>query len=199
MKMVSAKTYRFVRLGLSFIMRLAHPVVRVRGRENLPEGPAVLCCNHSSFSDPIWVQVAAKLKRLPRTMAKKELLEIPVLGWLYTKLGAFPVDRTGRDIAAVRTAMNTLREGNKVLIFPEGTRIRKGKVSEPHNGALMIAAHEHVPVVPIYLTAHKHFFGRIDVVFGEAYKLACEKPKAEELTEMTQSLMKRIYAMGENL
>lgn len=199
MKLISVKAYSAVKALVGALMRLAHPVVRVQGRENLPEGAAVLCCNHSAFSDPIWVLLAMKTKQPPRIMAKKELLETPALGWLYRKLGAFPVDRGNRDIAAIRTAMSALKNGEKLLIFPEGTRIRHGKVAAPHNGALMIAAREQAPVVPIYLTAKKHFWGRIDIVFGAPFTPDSAKPTQDELTARTQEMMAQIYAMGEEL
>lgn len=199
MKLISAGAYAVLRSTVGFFMRLAHPVFRVYGKENLPEGAAVLCCNHSAFSDPIWVLVAMKSKLPPRIMAKKELIETPVLGWLYRKLGAFPVDRGNRDIAAVRTSMNALRHGEKLLIFPEGTRIRHGKVAAPHNGALMIAAREQVPIVPIYLSTDKRFLRRVDIVFGKPFTMDTVKPKQDELTARTQEMMAQIYAMGEAL
>lgn len=199
MKLISAGAYAVLRSTVGFFMRLAHPVFRVHGRENLPEGAAVLCCNHSAFSDPIWVLVAMKSELPPRIMAKKELIETPVLGRLYRKLGAFPVDRGNRDIAAVRTAMNALRNGEKLLIFPEGTRIRHGKTAEPHNGALMIAARERAPIVPIYLSTDKRFLRRVDIVFGKPFTTDTKKPTQDELTEQTRKMMNDIYAMGEEL
>lgn len=199
MKRVSAGTYTVIKWIVGLAMRLMHPRFKINGRERVPDGPAVYCCNHSSLSDPIWVLLALDQRLPPRIMAKKELLDMPFLGWLYRKMGAFPVDRGNRDIAAIRTAMTALREGDPLLIFPEGTRIRNGKTSEPHNGALMIAAREEVPVVPIYLTAHKRFWHRIDVVFGEPFTIPSARPTQDELTEQTRNMMKTIYAMGEKL
>lgn len=199
MKMMPHWEYRALRAVLYGALRLVHPVVRIRGRENLPEGAAMLCCNHSSFSDPIWVIVGGNFDELPRTMAKKELSKNIPLWYLYRRLGAFAVDREGRDIAALQTAMHTLREGKKVLIFPEGTRMRPGKEVHPHSGAVMLAARQNVPLVPIYLTAKKRFWGPIDLIFGKPiiYPFAGRKATAEELDSATQELMAAIYAMGE--
>ena len=108
-------------------------------------------------------------KRIFRIMAKKELFDIPVLGWLITKVGAFPVDRQISDINAQKTALQLLKSGDKLLIFPEGTRIRNGKESHPHGGAVMIAARMGVPIVPVYLSTDKRFWRPLDVVFGEPY------------------------------
>ncbi len=199
MKIMPHWEYRAFRGVLNFLFHIAHPVIRVRGRENLPQGAAMLCCNHSSFSDPIWVIIGGNFDELPRTMAKKELSEIKPLWYLYRRLGAFSVDRGKSDIAALQTAMHTLRDGNKVLIFPEGTRMREGKEVHPHNGAVMLAARQNVPVVPIYLTAKKRFFGPINLIFGEpmTFPFAGRRATTEELDGATAELMAAIYALGE--
>ena len=199
MKPVTGWSYRSICAFLRACLRFMHPIIHVRGRENLPQGAAMLCCNHSSFSDPIWVIVFGKCPTLPRSMAKKELLESPIMGWLYRKLGAFPVDRGHADIGAVKTAMQTLKSGDKVLIVPEGTRIKKGKISEPHSGALMIATRMKVPVVPVYLSTKKHFWQPVKLIYGTPYfpEYAGAKPTQEELESLTAELMQKIYAMGE--
>jgi len=201
MKLFSARTFRFLRAIVLFFLHIAHPVIRVKGRENIPDTPVILACNHSAFSDPIFVIVCADLPTLPRTMAKKQLLHIPVLGWLYRKLGAFPVDRDGADVAAIKTAMKTLRNGNKLLIFPEGTRIRKGKQSEPHSGTMLIATRTQTPVLPIYLTKRKRLFRKIDLVFGEPYlpETAEKRATEQELTALSADLLNKIYRLGEGL
>lgn len=198
-EMFSQRTYRILRAFLAAWLRILHPVIHVHGRENIPEGPCMLCCNHSSFSDPVWVIVYGKLSRLPRIMAKQELMKLPVLGWLYRKLGAFPVDRGATDLKAVQTTLKTLREGNRVLIFPEGTRVRKGKKVEAHSGALLMANRAKVPVVPIYVSTKKHLFSRINLCFGEPYfpEYAAAKATPEELTLRSAELLEKIYAMGD--
>lgn len=65
------KFYHAVFWPIRILMGFAHPIVHVRGLENIPDGPAVICCNHSSFSDAIWVIVCSHQKRIFRTMAKK--------------------------------------------------------------------------------------------------------------------------------
>ena len=198
MKPVSGWSYRFICAFLRGCLRFMHPIIHIKGREKLPQGAAMLCCNHSAFSDPIWVIVFGKCPTLPRSMAKKELLEKPVLGWLYRKLGAFPVDRGHADIGAIKTAMKTLKNNDKVLIFPEGTRVRKGKVSEPHSGALMIATRTKAPIVPVYLSTKKHFWQSVTLCYGKPYTPVCEdaKPTQEELERLTAELMDKIYAIG---
>lgn len=201
MKMFSKRAYRVLRVCLLVVMRIWHPIIRVRGKENIPEGAAVMCCNHSAFSDPVWIIVYGNLPVLPRTMAKKEAIKTPVIGALYQKLGGFPVDRNGADISAVKTAMKTLKEGNKLIIFPEGTRIRGGKKSEPHNGAMLIAARTKAPVVPIFLSTKKRPFSKVDLVFGKPYnpEFSDKHPSTDEMDKLSADLMEQIYKMGENL
>lgn len=201
MKEFSQRFYHFIFWPLRIIFALKHPVLRVHGKENIPEGAAIVCCNHSAFSDPIWVMFAAHPKRIFRTMAKKELFSHKILGFLITKVGAFPVDRSTSDINAVKTSMQILKSGDKLLIFPEGTRIRKGKTSAPHGGAVMIAARMGVPIVPVYLSTDKRFFRPLDVVFGEPYHPhpSDRRVSNEELDALSQDMMQRIYALKETL
>ena len=112
MKEFSQRFYHFIFWPLRIIFALKHPVLRVHGKENVPEGAAIVCCNHSAFSDPIWVMFAAHPKRIFRTMAKKELFSHKILGFLITKVGAFPVDRATSDINAVKTSMQILKSGD---------------------------------------------------------------------------------------
>ena len=201
MKEFSQRFYHFIFWPLRIIFALKHPVLRVHGKENVPEGAAIVCCNHSAFSDPIWVMFAAHPKRIFRTMAKKELFSHKILGFLITKVGAFPVDRSTSDINAVKTSMQILKSGDKLLIFPEGTRIRKGKTSAPHGGAVMIAARMGVPIVPVYLSTDKRIFRPLDVVFGEPYHPhpSDRRVSNEELDALSQDMMQRIYALKETL
>ena len=198
MNVLAGWKYRVARRILSFCMRVIHPITHVRGTEMLPQGAAMLCCNHTGITDPFWAIVVARLDRLPRTMAKKEIFKRPFFNWLYRKIGGFPVDREHTDVAAVKTAMQALRAEERVLIFPEGTRVKKGMKSEPHTGAMLIATRMKVPVVPIYVTAHRHLFCRVDVIYGEPYmpQYAGAKPTPDELQSLTDELFEKIRALG---
>lgn len=199
MKLFSDRTYRVLRWIAHMLMRVAHPVVRIHGRENVPEGAAVVAANHSAFSDVIWVHVAMKTKTIPMTMAKKELFGVFLLGKLFRKVGAFPVDREGNDIKAVKTSLKCLHDNNKLVIFPEGTRVRRGKTSNAHSGAMLLACRADAPVLPVYLTMKKRPFCPIDVIIGKPYKPSYEgaKPTGEELEHLTAEMMRTIYQMGD--
>ena len=191
--------YRALAPVVRLALRIGHPALRVEGRERIPEDAAVLCCNHSGMTDPVWVIAFGKLKCLPCIMAKKELFQNRFLAWFLGALGAFPVDRGAVDINAVKTSMQALKAGNKLLIFPEGTRVKEGMKVEPHSGALLIGARMKTPIVPVYLSRKRRLFSSVRVIFGEPYfpEYADSKPTNEELGLRTAELMEKIYQMGE--
>ena len=123
---------------------------RVEGLEHVPRtGGVLLVANHASYHDPPLVGCA--LPRPVHFMAKAELFRIPVLRSVLPKVGAFPVQRGGFDRGAVRRAIELLKAGEAVCLFPEGTRSRDGRLLPFQRGAGLIAVQAGVPVVPIGL------------------------------------------------
>jgi len=173
--------------------------VRARGRENIPEGPVVICPNHSTAGDPFYV-VFAFGRRFPmRAMAKIQIMRVPFVGWILGKAGVFGVDRGHNDMKAVKTALKTLKDGNKLLMFPEGTRVHGAEDVEAKTGAAMFAARTGTPLLPVYIPAKKKLFRPNTVVIGKPFlpEYAGRKPNAQELEAITDTLMERIYALGE--
>lgn len=179
---------------------LVHPG-RAIGRENIPDGPVLLCPNHTRLSDPLFVVFALTLKHRPQVMAKAELMEIPVLGWLLSKAGVFAVERGKSDVTAIKRAMKCLKSGDKLLIFPEGTRYKDGVMGEAKTGVAMLALRTGTPILPIYIPAKKKWFGRTPVVFGEPYLPQTETRhgSAQEYEEISKDLMARIAALKERV
>ena len=118
------------------------------GLEHIPKrGPVIIAANHRSFLDPF---VIATMARRPMYyVAKKEIFDIPVVGWLISMLGAFPVDRGAGDADMIATAKAILARGDIVLMFPEGTRTRPGSLGQPKRGVGRLALETGVPVVPL--------------------------------------------------
>lgn len=118
------------------------------GAEHVPRsGPAILAANHRSFLDPF--VIGAMARRPVYYMAKRELFAHRPLAWLLSSLGAFPVDRGAGDEQAMDTARALLERGECVVIFPEGTRIRRGPLSAPRRGVGRLALQSGARVVPI--------------------------------------------------
>ncbi len=136
---------------------LTWPVLRVlfrlraQGREHLPEGGYVLAANHNSNFDPWPLGIPLFPRRYLRFMAKSELFWTPFKQFAVAA-GAFPVRRGEHDTVALETATQLCREGHVVVMFPEGTRRKKGLrkkyEARAHTGAARIALDAGVPLVP---------------------------------------------------
>jgi glycerol-3-phosphate dehydrogenase (NAD(P)+) len=118
------------------------------GREHLPRtGPLLLAANHRSFLDPF--VIGTLVRRPVYYMAKRELFEKRWQAWILNALGAFPVDRGAGDRDAMQTAREILERGDCVVIFPEGTRVRRGPLGDPRRGIGRLALETGAAVAPI--------------------------------------------------
>lgn len=179
---------------------LFHPV-RAIGRENIPEGPAVICPNHSTAGDPFYVVFAFGRRWPMRAMAKAAIMRVPFVGWILGRAGVFGVERGAADMKAVKTALKFLKEGDKLLMFPEGTRVHEGEDAQAKAGAALFATRTGAPLLPVYIQRKKRRFRRNTVVIGEPYypEYAGRKPTAEELQTIARDLMDRVRALGEGV
>ena len=112
-------------------------------------GAAIICCNHTSGIDPLFIQSCCP--RLIRWMMAQEYLDLPVLSRVFRAVGVIPVARSGRDTAATRAALRALHHGQVLGIFPEG-RIEPGdELLEFQSGVALMAMKTGVPVYPVFL------------------------------------------------
>jgi 1-acyl-sn-glycerol-3-phosphate acyltransferase len=146
--------------------------LRVRGKENLPSsGGFVLTCNHVSSFDPWPLGMPIWPKVWLRFMAKSELYWWPAR-LVLDAAGAFKVRRGLADTEAIETAVRLAREGETVMMFPEGTRRTKGLVKKhearPRTGAARIALEAGVPLVPAAVAGTDRLlrFGPLRVAYG---------------------------------
>lgn len=196
-RLIGYATYGPVRL----LFRL-----RWRGLENLPQDSGfVLAANHTSNLDPWALGVPLFPRRWLRFMGKSELFK--VLGPFLKAAGAFPVRRGTGDQEAIRTAADLCRAGEIVVMFPEGTRRKKGLrkkyEARPHSGAARIALEAGVPLVPAAIKGADQVarFGPLRVVYGKPVPLddlAGREPR-EAATEATERLMAEIHRLEETL
>jgi len=184
---------------------LSWPVVkglyrlRARGLEHSPEGGFVLAANHTSNFDPWPLGIPFLPRRQLRFMAKAELFN-PIRAPILRAGGAFKVRRGEGDVEAMRTAAELAREGEIVVMFPEGTRRKKGLrkkfEARPHTGAARIALSADVPLVPAAIggTDRLSRLGPLSVAYGEPIDVSdLEGIDAKQAaTIATERLMKAI-------
>lgn len=160
--------YRFIRAIMIALSKTIFPCT-VYGRENIPQdGGFVLCFNHTSMSDAIFI--ISTNKRQVNFMGKAEIFENRILGYLFRKMGVFPVKRGAHDMTALDFAEALGKEGKIVGIFPEGTRRRDfGPPMQGKSGAVIVAASAGLPILPcaIYREGKFRIFRRTVIRYGE--------------------------------
>ena len=160
-------------VGRAIVKPIARVLFRVRymGHKQVDcQNPYILCSNHISDLDPVFIILAAPHKAKICFMAKAELFKIKILGWFIKKVGAFPVNRGKGDTGAIDHAEEIIRHGGRLGIFIEGTRSRTGEFLPPKSGAALIASKTHADILPVCLSAPKgkvRLFHKVAVHFGE--------------------------------
>lgn len=163
------------------------------GRENVPEGACIICANHSNAPDPILISLALGRKHYVRHLAKAEAKKNRLLKWIMDKCGSIFIRRGESDIDAFKQCMRTLKAGEKLMIFPEGTRVHGNDTVPPKSGAIRLAAKLHVPVLPVFITRDKKIFRHMDVVIGEPYYV--EASTHADYDALARDCMDRIWAL----
>ena len=167
----------------------------ISGLENIPEGPAIICANHSNFIDPVLIGEAFGPAHHIHFMAKEELKNKPVLGKFIENLGSFFIDRSSSTgIDAVRTTMKCVKSGDKVMIFPEGTRTEEEGTADAKTGAVRMAAKLKVPIIPVYISRNKKFFRKAKLIVGAP--LPVPAGDHEEYEAFSAQLMEHIAELG---
>lgn len=180
--------------------------IRVTGRENEPDqGGFIVCANHISATDAVVLCYAFR-KHQVCFMAKKELFKIPLLSGLIRVLGAFPIDRGGNDVGAIKTAVNLVKEGKCMGIFPQGHRYpgQDPRQTATKNGAALICTRAEANVVPVYIlkknNTHK-LFRKTQVIIGEAIpfeSFGYDPDATGEYARITNLIFDRVCTLGED-
>lgn len=159
------------------IRAIAYPIIRLVfrikpvGLEKMPkEGGLILCCNHTSFTDVAFLIIICR--RQIYFMAKSELFKNRFVNWLFTKMGAFAVQRGSGGAEAIEHAVKLINEGKVMGIFPEGTRSRDGTPKAAKSGVAVIAAKTKAPILPvaIYRKGKIAPFRKNTIRFGDIIK-----------------------------
>lgn len=174
--------YRLLRSAASLVLTLQMRL-EITGIEHLPQtGPILLVSNHLGLTDQL--AIGARLPHELRILAKAELFEWPIVGWLARRGDAVPIRRGAADRDALRTMLDLLRSGAWVLIFPEGTYVDHDEplgMMPVKTGAAWLAWHTNATIVPVAITGTETIWspGRgwrlwqrppVRVTFGTPYK-----------------------------
>jgi len=204
--------FKMLRAVLLFLCRVFLGM-RIQGLENVPaSGGVLVVANHLHNADPVLISIA--FPRPLHFMAKKELFGVPVVGWVISRVGSFPVDRGRADRTAIRRALATLDQGIALGIFPEGTRSRTRQIERVHSGVGMLALRGNAPILPMAITGSERLPGSgtkkkrkdtaapaapylgIRIVIGKAFTLPSgEDGKRLSTDEATDVVMRRVAAL----
>jgi 1-acyl-sn-glycerol-3-phosphate acyltransferase len=165
----------------------------------------ILVSNHLNNADPC--VIPGVFNRRIITMAKKEMFKWPIVSLLFRFIGAFPVDRQGADLSALREAQSVIHDGILLLMFPEGTRSKDRQLHDGFPGSALIAYRTGAPIIPIAIWGTERiswpwlFFKprmgpKVHVRVGAPFF----PPKAERITsaqarEATDDIMRHIAAL----
>jgi 1-acyl-sn-glycerol-3-phosphate acyltransferase len=197
--------YYWLGYHLSRILAKTFFRFRILHRERMIQtGPVILASNHQSYFDP---PLTGNVSDRPiYFLARRSLLNVPVLGWLLPKLNVIPVEQEGVDRSALKGIIRVLKRGQCALIFPEGARTGDGKLQPAQPGLGLIIARTLAPVVPIRIFgAHEvlprgggFHFHAITIVVGEPiyFSEADLQPRDKNLyARLSQRVMEAIAAL----
>jgi 1-acyl-sn-glycerol-3-phosphate acyltransferase len=172
----------------------------VRGKEFVPQhGGFIVACNHISFWDP--PLVGAAIPREVHFLAKEELFSNRAFGWLISSVNAIPIRRGIVDHGGVKAALEAIRGGRGLIVFPEGGRVKEGELKPALPGVGLLSVRAGVPVVPAYVRGSdriKRAIARlteIDIAFGEPFSPPPEQKgrgKKEIYRAVGEEVMNRI-------
>lgn len=169
------------------------------------DGPFIVVANHQSYLDPIYVGLSLPYQL--QFMAKAESFKHPILGKILPRLGAFPVNRETNDIKAVKKAIQVLRNGEILGIFPEGTR-KSDHEEAIKNGAAYFSLKLGVPILPIGVIGADRVMRKgssyiypvkVKVIIGDLiYPTEMNAIKDEQLQEMSERIKQQLKSLITN-
>jgi len=191
-----------IRAIIVFLVRTFSIIVfRVKkiGEENVPkEGAYIMCANHQSNWDPPILVSCTKRKMY--IMGKEELFKNGFIKWFAKKCMVFPVKRGKMDLESMKFSLKVLKEGNILMLFPEGTRNGMEKNGKAQNGAAFMALRTGVPVIPVGITGKMKPFHKVTLNYGKPLDFSIHqtnKPEKELLDKVSKQIMDNIIMLTE--
>ncbi len=194
--------YSVARKAVKGISYVFFPV-KIHGNiDSIPEDTGVvLCANHISYLDAVFLAISIKKKLF--FVAKKKYADMFFLKPIFKAIGSFGIDTQKPDLTAIKNCFRVVKEKNILGIFPEGTRIIKGRKSDPMPGAIMIAHKTHAPIFYVKIQPRKKFFKMFvttDLYVGGTItveELGVTDGKGDQYKDASKKLLDKIYSLGE--
>lgn len=174
-------------------------VFRVKkvGEENIEKkGAYIMCANHVSNWDPPILVAATKRKLY--VMAKAELFKNNFIKWIAKECCVFPVKRGKMDMESMKFSLKVLKDGEILMLFPEGTRKGMEKNGKAQNGAAFMALRTGVPVIPVGIQGQMRPFHKVKINYGKPLdfsKYQTNKPEKELLDKVSKEIMDNIIML----
>ena len=192
--------FHLVQILLTIPVRFCFPAKFV-GKENIPKGPCIIASNHTSNLDAVLLAVHTWEKKF--YLAKKELFKCKLFGSFLKCVGAVKIDRQETDVGAIKNCMRLLKNGKKLVIFPEGTRNHNDdmQLGQVKHGVAMFAIKAKVPIVPMFITKKPRFWRKTKVVIGKPFLLEefyGKKLDNDTLTQASDQVAAKIDQLRES-
>ena len=169
--------------------------VKTEGQENIEKDkPYILCANHTSNWDPVFLYTATK--REMYMMSKEELFVNKFIYWFAGKMNVFPVKRGKQDIESIKKSLKVLKDKKILAIFPEGTRNGIKKNGKIQNGPAYLAARSGIEVIPVRIEGNFKPFSKVVLHYGKPLdfsKYQSKKPEKETLDLISSEITKAIF------
>ena len=194
---------KFWQKTLRFIANRIYPC-KIYGKENLKEGTAVIVSNHYSMIDCVHHINLKVGKDTPYFLAKKELFEKKFTSWLLGGYGGIPIDRSKPDMKAMLNCMKLLKNGEKLVVYVEGTRNKTGseELQEIKGGAGVFAVRAKCPVYPAMFLSKPKIFRKTKLIVGEPFELTefyDKKLTSEDIQQIDDIIKEKMIEQREKL
>ncbi len=191
--------YMICKILMWIPIMIFHPT-SIKGKKNLPKGKAILSINHRSNWDYVLFGINSTTKY--RVLAKKELFRNKFFGFILRNFGGIEIDREANDINAIKTCMKVLKDDKKLLVFPEGTRLKDESLvmGEMKSGLALIAIKTKTPIVPVWVRNKPKLFRRSVYYIGKPFELEefyGKKLDDEALKEANTIIRAKMIELGE--
>ena len=186
----------FARRIVKFILRILVIIVyrpKTVGVENIPEGEgALICPNHVHGLDSAVIVLTNK--RIIRVLAKESLFKNPILRWLASIFGVYPVKLGNKSMEAMKMSLKILKSNELLLIFPEGTRNGMEKGEKAKDGAAFFAVRTGAKVIPVGISGGEKPFKKMYIKYGQP--LDFSNRSKDELDQVTDEIMEKIVELA---